>query len=72
MLYRACARHTLLPKSLRIELTDTSTSPPLRGGGFGDVWKREHLGQEVAVKMLRKHPDSDLRKITRVSRKPRF
>ena len=31
------------------------------------MWKREYLGQEVAVKVLRKYTNSDLKKITRVS-----
>jgi hypothetical protein len=42
---------------------------PLRGGGFGDVWKHEYEGQEVAVKVLRARADSDLPKITHVSRR---
>jgi hypothetical protein len=32
------------------------------------VWKCEYGGQEVAVKVLRTYANSDLRKITRVSR----
>ncbi|KAF9643939.1 kinase-like protein [Thelephora ganbajun] len=34
-------------------------------GGFGDVWKREYQGQQVAVKVLRIYANSDLRKIIR-------
>ena len=63
-----CAGHILLPRSLQIELPDISTGDPLCRGGFGDVWKREYQGQEVAVKVLRRYANSDLQKITRVSR----
>ena len=66
-LYRTCAGHTLLPRSLRIELPDSPTGVPLYCGGFGDVWKREYRGQQVAVKVLRTYVNSDLQKITRVS-----
>ena len=68
MLYRTCARHTLLPKSLCVELPDISTGKPECRGGFGEVWKREYLGQEVAIKVLKGRTDGDLQKITRVSR----
>ena len=62
-----CASHTLLPGSLQIELCDNPTSVALYRGGYGDVYKREYEGQEVAVKALRIYVSSDLQKITRVS-----
>jgi len=37
------------------------------GGGFADVFKCKHRGQEVAVKVLRKSANSDPKKLTRVS-----
>jgi len=43
------------------------TGVALYRGGFGDVWKREYRGQEVAVKVVRTYADSDLKKISRVS-----
>ena len=66
-LYRACASHALLPKSLQVELCDSLVGDPTCRGGFGDVWKREYRGQDVAVKVLRKCTGNDLQNITRVS-----
>jgi hypothetical protein len=63
----ACARHSLLPRSLRIELGESLTGAALCHGGFGDVWKREYRGQQVAVKVLKMYESNDLRKVTRVS-----
>ena len=62
-----CADHILLPRSLQIELRDNPMGIALCRGGYGDVYKREYEGQEVAVKALRIYLNSDLRKITRVS-----
>ena len=67
MLYKTCAGHTLLPMSLQIEVYYDPAEVPHSYGGFADVWKSEHLGREVAVKVLRRYAKSDLRKITRVS-----
>ena len=67
-LYRMCARHALLPASLKIEHYDSLPGVLLYRGGFGDVWKREYRGREVAVKVLRIYATSDLPEITRVSR----
>ena len=54
-LYKACAGHTLLPRSLHHELHGDLVGVPLYRGGFGDVWKHEHCDQKVAVKVLRTH-----------------
>lgn len=67
-LRKMCARHTLVPKSLKIEWHDDPTGVLLYRGGFGDVWKRSYQGQEVAVKVLRTYATSDLKKIARVGR----
>ncbi|KAF9783960.1 kinase-like domain-containing protein [Thelephora terrestris] len=64
-LYRVCAGHSLLPRSLHIELGDNLAGAPSRRGGFGEVWKRDYRGQQVAVKVLKVYEDSDLRKVTR-------
>ena len=63
-----CASCILLPRSLQIELCENPTGFALYRGGYGDVFRREHEGQEVAVKVLRTYVNSDSRKIARVSR----
>ena len=68
LLRKMCARHILVPRSLKIELFDDSPGVLRYRGGFGDVWKRMYQGREVAVKVLRTYATSDLEKITRVSR----
>ena len=65
-LYKMCARHTLIPTSLRITLCDDPTNIVLFRGGFGDVSKRIYEEQEVAVKTLRTYSTSDLQTIIRV------
>ena len=72
LLRTMCARHTLVTTSLRIELCEDSPGILMYGGGFGDVWKREHRGQAVAVKVLRTFAASDLQKTTRVGCQWRF
>ena len=39
---------------------------PRYQGGFAEVWKTEHEGREVAVKVLKVYVKSDLVKIMRV------
>ena len=63
LLYDMCACNALFPTSLRIELCDDPTNVTLYRGGFGDVSKRNHRGQEVAVKILRTHITSDLQTV---------
>ena len=66
-LYKMCAGHTLLPKSLHFELDGDLVGVPLYRGGFGHVWKREYRGREVAVKVLQAHRHGGSRDITKVS-----
>ena len=66
-MYRLCGRHVLLPTTLRIPVCYDRTGDALYRGGFADVWKGEHCGREVAVKVLRTYSNSDLRKIIGVS-----
>lgn len=67
-LRNVCARHTLVPQSLEIELGDDSTGTFIDCGGYGDVWKRQHGGREVAVKVLRARPIKDFGVTARVGR----
>ena len=62
-LYRTCRRHALLPKTLKIPVCYDRTVVALYRGGFADVWKGEHGGRDVAVKVLRTYSNSDLQKI---------
>lgn len=68
-LRRLCGRQALLPRSLQIPLCYNRTGTPLYHGGYADVWKGEHKGLGVAVKVLRVYSTSDLKKITRVGYK---
>ena len=52
-LYKMCAGHTLLPRSLRFELHDDPIGVVVCRAGFADVSKHKHCDQEVAVKVLR-------------------
>jgi len=70
-LYKMCARHSLLPRSLQIGLCYDPAGIPHCRGGFADVWKGEHRGLEVAVKVLRTYTNSDLEMVARVSRPQR-
>jgi hypothetical protein len=56
----------MIPRSLEIEVHCNQNELPLRGG-FADVWKGQHDGREVAVKVLRVYFTSDFEQIRRVS-----
>ena len=73
-LYRICASHSLLPRSLQIEVCYDLLSLAHFRGGFADVWKGNHRGRVVAAKVLRICASDDLQMITRVShqRYPHF
>ena len=64
-LYRTCGRHALLPRVLKIPVCYGGVA--LYRGGFADVWKGEHCGRDVAVKVIRTYSNSDLQKIIGVS-----
>ena len=57
-----CGNQALLPKSLQIPLCYNRLDTPLYHGGFADVWKGEHNGCGVAVKVLRVYSTGDLGK----------
>ena len=67
MLYRTCGRHELLPKSLTIPVCYDITSNATYRGGYADIRKGNHRGQDVAVNIIRTYSDSDLPKIVGVS-----
>ena len=58
-----CGYHALLPKALFIPACYDRSGVALYRGGFADVWKGQHCGRDVAVKVLRIYSNSDLQKI---------
>lgn len=66
-LYRMCSHHSLIPRALRIPICYDRNDHPLYKGGCVDVWKGEHCGQDVAVKVLRIYSTSDIRNVVDVS-----
>jgi len=67
LLYRACGHHALLPRALKIPVRYDPTGAALYSGGYADVWKGEHCGRDVAVKVIRTYWNSDLRMTISVS-----
>ena len=65
--YKMCAGHTMLPRSLHFELPENITGDVRCQGGFADVVKYEYGGRQVAVKVLRV-TECRLREIMNVSR----
>ncbi|KAF9644930.1 kinase-like protein, partial [Thelephora ganbajun] len=61
---RICGRQALLPRSAQIPICYNRLDNPLYRGGYADVWKGEHQGRDVAVKVLRVYSTSDFDKIT--------
>ena len=66
VLCKICGRRALLPRSLKLPLCYNRSENPLYRGGYADVWKGEHEGRHVAVKVLRVYSTSDFEKITSV------
>lgn len=65
-LYKTCGRHSVLPRSLQLPFCYDRQGFALHSGGFADVWKGEHCGREVAVKVIRAPSYKDLEKIVGV------
>ncbi|KAF9789484.1 kinase-like domain-containing protein [Thelephora terrestris] len=63
LLYKVCGRHAIIPGALRVTVKYDRMGCALYKGGFADVWKGEHSGRHVAVKVLRTYSTSDLQKI---------
>ena len=66
-LCRICGNLALLPSSLQIPLCYDPSGRALYSGGYADVWKGQHRGYGVAVKVLRVYSTSDFEKIKSVS-----
>ena len=66
-LYRTCGRQALLPSTLKIPVCYDRTGTALYRGGYADVWKGQHYGRDVAVKVIRTYSNDDLQKVVGVS-----
>ena len=66
ILCKVCSHYGLIPRSIQIPLCHDRTEAPRYEGGFAKVWKGEHEGIEVAIKVLKVFEASDLVKIKRV------
>ena len=66
ILCKVCSHYGLIPRSIQIPLCHDRTEAPRYEGGFAKVWKGEHEGIAVAVKVLKVFTTSDLVKIKRV------
>ena len=53
---------------MQISLPYNQKDTPLYYGGHSEVWKSQHEGREVAVKVLRVYQTSNFNKVRRVSR----
>ena len=62
-----CGRCALLPTVMKVFVRYDRDSVVLYRGGFGDVWKGEYSGRDVAVKVIRTYSNSDLQKMIGVS-----
>ena len=66
-LYRICGNQFLIPTSLAVPLCYNPAVTAQCHGGFGDVWKGQHNGQEVAAKALRVSLGTDFEPTRKVS-----
>ena len=65
-LCKICSHHALVPRSIQIPLCYDRMEAPRYQGGFAEVWKGEHEGADVAVKVLKMCRTSDLIKVRKV------
>jgi hypothetical protein len=63
LLYKSCGHHALLPRTFKIPVCYDRTGTALYRGGFADVWKGQHRGRDVAVKVIRTYSDDDLQRV---------
>ena len=62
-----CGHHALLPMAMQIVVSYERMRSASYRGGFADVWKGDHFGRDVAVKVVRTYSDSNLQKVLGVS-----
>ena len=61
MLYKLCGHHARLPSAIHITVSYDRDGGALYRGGFADVWKGNHSGRDIAVKVIRTYSESNLR-----------
>ena len=66
-LCKICGRHALLPTTLKTPISVERTGDVMFRGGFADVWKGDHCGRDVAVKVMRIYSESELQRVIGVS-----
>ena len=71
-LCKMCGRHALLPTTLKTPISFEPTGNVVYSGGYADVWKGEHCGRDVAVKVIRIYSNNELQRVIGVSRWLRF
>lgn len=52
---------------MEVPVSYDRTGHALYSGGYADVWKGQHCGRDVAVKVVRTFSDSDLENVIGVS-----
>ena len=68
ILYTTCRDRALIPRAMNVSVRYDPAKPPLYRGGFGDVWKGEYCGREVAIKVIKTYSNTELQKVRGVSR----
>ena len=66
-LYRISGHQALIPTSLVVPLCYNPSATAQCHGGFGDVWRGQYNGQEVAAKALRVSLSTDFKPTRKVS-----
>ena len=66
VLRRASPSHAVLPKSHYLDGVTLSDTIPYASGGFADIWKGQHNGNQMCVKAFRTQTAENLARIKRV------
>ena len=67
LMYRMCGHYALLPTALEVSAKYNQNGIAPFRGGYGDVWKGECCGRNVAVKVIRTYSNRELQKVVNVS-----